>query len=209
MIGLRSNFGPSLVLVVLLAGMASAAAIVAARRAVAKGRSPVVAAARALAVGAVAATVVSTALPRRWAIESDGDLVLDLGRGGLGDWRILFVEPASLASIQLVANILLYAAVAFTLTLGWYRYRRWVVPSCVLLSVLVEAVQFSMLGRVAALDDVVLNGAGAVTGYLVAMTLIRLRRWPATESGRRPASRHTDRYARGDRRLSAGLSGRV
>lgn len=172
MIGLRSNFGPSLVLVGVVFLVSVVGAAVAARRAAA-GHAPLRAAAQALTAGAVAVTVLATALPRRLAIETDGDLVLRLGGGGLGDWSVLFDDPASLAAVQLVSNVLLYAAVACTMTVGWYRRRRYVVPACLALSIMIEAAQYSVLGRVAALDDVVLNGAGAVVGWLAATALVR------------------------------------
>jgi len=174
-IGLRSQFGPSLVLVLVVTMLAVPAAVMAARRASATGGSPLRAAARVLAAGAVTATIVATALPRRLGIETDGDLVLRLGAGGLRSWRVLFDDPTSLASVELVSNVLLYGAVGFTMTLGWFGQRRFVLPTCLTLSVLIEAVQWGLLGRVAALDDVVLNGAGALIGYLVAVVVARSR----------------------------------
>ena len=172
MIGLRSQFGPSLVLVALIAAIALPFVWSAARRASATGGSLSGAAARVLAGAAVMATIVATALPRTFGLETDGDLVLGLGRGGLGEWRILFDDPTSLASIELLANVLLYVAVGFTATLGWFRQRRFVLPACLALSVLIEAAQYGLLGRVAALDDVVLNGAGALIGYLAAVAIV-------------------------------------
>jgi len=186
-IGLRSQFGTSLFLAFVIVLVSSMAAAVAARRAGAAGRSGREAAARVLAAGAVLVTIVATALPRRFGIETDGDLVLQLGRGGLREWRNLFVDPLTLASIELVANILLYSAIGFTMTIAWYRKRRFVVIACVLLSVLVETAQYLVLGRVAAVDDVLLNMVGAVIGYLAAVMVFAVgdrsrRRLP---SGRR------------------------
>ena len=173
MTGLRSNFGWSLALVALVASITVVAAIVAARRASAGGSSPIAPAARILAAGAVGATIVSTALPRGLAIETDGDLVLELGRGGLSDWRVLSDDPNSLASVELIGNVLLYVAIGLTITLGWFRQRRFVLPACLALSIVIEAAQYTVLGRVAALDDVLLNGAGAAIGILLACALGR------------------------------------
>jgi hypothetical protein len=173
MTGLRSNFGQSLALVAIVAAIAVVAALVAARRASAGGSSPLGPAARILAAGAVGAMIVSTALPRRLAIETDGDLVLELGRGGLGDWRVLFDDPNSLASVELIGNVLLYVPIGLTMTLGWFRQRRFVLPACIALSLLIEAAQYTVLGRVAALDDVLLNAAGAALGILIAWALTR------------------------------------
>jgi hypothetical protein len=175
MIGLRSQFGEALVVVFVVVAIAVAAGIVVARREYVRGGPWLQALMRVLAVGAVIATIVATALPRRLGIETDGDLVLRLGRGGLNDWRILFRDPLSLASIELVANVLLYAGVAFTMVLGWSERRRIVVPACVALSVLIELAQWLVLGRVGTLDDVVLNGAGAIVGYALASALLRTR----------------------------------
>lgn len=175
MIGLRSQFGLSLFLVAIVVTTAVLAAAVAAARAPAGGGAKRTAAARVLAAGALTVTLVATALPQRLGIATDGDLVFRLGAGGLGNWRILFEDPTSLASVELVGNVLLYTAICFTLTLGWYAHRWLVLPVCVALSVLIETVQYLVLGRVAALDDVVLNGAGAAVGHLVAMAVMRSR----------------------------------
>jgi len=135
----------------------------------------------------VVATVVATALPRSLAIETDGDLVLQLGGGGLGEWRNLFNDPPSLASIEWAANILLYVAVGFTMVVAWFQQRRFVLPACLLLSVLIEIAQFLVLGRVGALDDVLLNMGGAVIGYLAAVFLFAVgdRRHTQHVRGRR------------------------
>lgn len=175
MIGLRSNFGPSLALTAVTVVVALIAAAIVARRCHHAGLPWLDAAARVLAWGSVAAVIVATALPRRIGIETGGDLVLELGRAGLGDWRRFFDDPLSLQSIQLVANMLLYAAAGFTMVVGWYRLRYRVVPICLALSVMIETAQFLVLGRVAALDDVLLNVAGAALGYFAAEVFTRLR----------------------------------
>jgi hypothetical protein len=177
-VGLRSNFGLSLLLAAgTVVASALLAAVVAHRRRAA-GRPWFAPVARVLAGGAVVVILVTTALPSRFAIESDGDLVLSLGRAGLGDWRQFFDDPVSLASIELVANVALYAPVAFTMVLGWYRLRSAVLPACLALSIGIEATQFLVLGRVGALDDVVLNVAGAGLGYGAAQLLIHFgSRW--------------------------------
>ena len=70
--------------------------------------------------------------------------------------------------------MLLYAAAGFTMVAGWYRLRYGVVPICLALSVMIETSQFLVLGRVAALDDVLLNVVGAALGYLAAEVFTRL-----------------------------------
>lgn len=172
MIGLRSNFGLSLTLVLVVVGLTAAGGLLAFRRA-SDTTSRWTTLARILTIGAVAATLAATALPRRWAIETDGDLVLRPGRGGLGNWRVLFDEPNSLASIELVGNVALYAAIGFTAALGWSRRRPLVLLFGLLLSIAIEWIQFAWLGRVAALDDVVLNAAGLAAGWLIAVVLAR------------------------------------
>ena len=187
MLGLRSNFGLSLVLAAVTVIVSVVVAAAAARRRHAAGRTWFDAAARVLAAGSVIVVIVTTALPRRFAIETDGDLVVQLGRAGLGEWRRFFDDPVSLASIQLVANVVVYAAVGFTMVLGWYGLRGWVLPACLALSVGIEAIQFLVLGRVGALDDVLLNMAGAVLGYgaaeLVAHTGFGRRATSGTANG--------------------------
>ncbi len=214
MIGLRSNFGLSLTLVLAIVAVTAAGGLLTLRwSSVATNRW--MALARVLSMGAVAVTLAATALPRRWAIETDGDLVLRPGRGGLGDWPVLLSNPTSLASVELVGNVALYVAIGFTATLGWYRRRHVVLLLGLALSLAIESIQFAWLGRVAALDDVILNGAGLVAGWLIAIALARLPIGRAFDGAGRPplpsphTPSHTDVHARGHRRLPAGLSGRV
>jgi hypothetical protein len=189
MLGLRSNFGPSLTLTAITVVVSFVVAAAVARRRQLSGRLWIEQAARVLAAGSVIAVIVATALPRRIGIETDGDIVLALGRAGLGEWRRFLDDPLSLASIQLAANVLLYVAVGFTMAVGWYRLRRRVLPICLALSVAIETTQFLVLGRVAALDDVLLNMAGAVLGYLAAGVVVRhgLRRRVSAIETRRPS----------------------
>lgn len=175
MIGLRSQFGPSIAAAIVATLLAGTVAVVVWRRARSAGKPSLAPVARVLAVGAGLVTVIATALPRDLAIQTDGDLVWQLGRGGLGGWRVLAEDPSSLAAIELVGNVTLYGVLACLATLGWWNSRRWVVPVCLALSVLIETAQYLVLGRVGALDDVVLNGGGALMGYGIAMLLMRYR----------------------------------
>lgn len=167
-IGLRSQFALSIIVVLVVGIVAVAATSISVGRARSAGLPWIASAARIMAAASVVTTLAATAMPRRLAIEADGDLALQLGRGGLGDWSILFNDPTSLASIALLGNVLLYVPVAFTTVVGWYRWRRLVLPVCLALSIGIEMVQYLALGRVAALDDIVLNMTGAVIGYVAA-----------------------------------------
>lgn len=175
MLGLRSQFAEELVAAAVIAVLTTVVGVGIAWRERRASRAWLPAVARVLAVGAVAATIAATAMPTRFGIETDGDLVLQLGRGGLGDWRVLLRDPLSLSSIQLVANVLLYAVVACAAAVGWFGRRRYVIPACIALSVGIELIQWLLLGRVGTLDDVVLNSAGAILGYLIAVLLLRGR----------------------------------
>ena len=174
MIGLQSNFGPSLVLAAVVALSTSLAALVVAWRRHAAGDPWQAPAARVFAIGAIIVVIAATALRRRFGIDTDGDLVLRLGRAGLADWRVAFRDPGSLPAIQLFSNVLLHAPVGFGLVLGWRRLRHLTVPIiCLGLSIAIETIQFFALGRVAATDDVVLNVSGAMIGWLAARLLSR------------------------------------
>lgn len=172
-LGLQSNFGPSLVLSLVAFSLASVGAVLVGRNRMRESRPWLAPVARILTAGAIAVVVLSTALPDRFELSRDGDLVLQLGRAGLGDWRRALGDPSSLPSIQLFANVLLYVPVGFGMVFGWYHRRHLVLAACLALSVAIETVQLLALGRVAALDDVILNLAGAAAGYGAATMLLR------------------------------------
>lgn len=173
MIGLRSNFGLSLVLAGLAAVIGVVMAIVVGRRARAAGDTWGGPVARVLTVTAIVIVVVSTALPSG-GISFDGDLVLELGAGGLDQWRRAFADPWTLSAIQLWSNVLLYVPVGFGFVFGWFRRRHLAPLVGLALSIAIEAVQFLLLGRVATIDDVLLNTGGALIGYGVALAVTPL-----------------------------------
>lgn len=173
--GLFSQFDDSLVIAVSVVVVTLVAAAGIGFRTRQSGRSWRVPVARVLTVGSVAVAVVATALPRSgFRIERDGDLVMTPGRGGLGDLGQVAADPTSLAAVLLFANVLLYVPTAFMATLGWLHRHRRVLPGCLLLSIVVETGQYTVLGRVATVDDVILNTAGAVTGYVAALAVARV-----------------------------------
>lgn len=174
MLGLRSNFAEALVVAAVVAGVFLAIAVVTAVRRRRERRPWVTSAARILTVGAALTAVVATAYPREgWLLLSDGDLALLPGAGGLGDLDQILADPGSLAAVLLYANVLLYVPVGFFGAVGWHRRRPIVFLAALALSVAVEALQFSVLGRVAASDDVLLNVAGAVFGLALAVFVLR------------------------------------
>ena len=128
--------------------------------------------AQILMAGSVVVTVVATALPREPRLVGDGDLVLVPGRGGLGNLDQILADPTSLAGLLVLANIVLYLPIAFFAVLGYHAYRRLVLAGCLALSVMVEATQYLALGRVATIDDVILNMLGAALGFVLAYQLI-------------------------------------
>jgi hypothetical protein len=175
--GLWSQFAFSL-RISLLVAMATAvtAGVVAIRRR--RARRPVLApTSRVLAVGCAMVVVTAMSLPHTWPPqwEGIGDLVLAPGRGGLSDWRVLIEEPNSLAAVLLVANVLLYIPLSLFSTLAWPGIGGPVLLGCLALSLLVELVQLVLLGRVASVDDVLLNMAGAVIGHAIGVGLLRYR----------------------------------
>ena len=142
-----------------------------------EGRTLVVGGARVCAVGFAVIAMISTSVRgRRLVFESGGDLVLVPGGAGLGDLEQIAADPTSLAAMLLVGNVALYIPVALAAVIGWYPHRRKVLVGCLFLSLFVESLQFAALGRVAALDDVVLNMIGTAIGYAAAVWVVR--RWP-------------------------------
>lgn len=171
--GLLSQFDESLMLALAVGVAALAVATVVGIRYRRAGRLWLQAVGRILTTGSVGVVILATALPRSARIESDGDLVLTPGRGGLGDLGQILADPTSLAGVLLLSNLVLYIAVAFFAVYGWHEKRWLVLPACLGLSVLVEAIQFLLLGRVAATDDVILNMAGGLIGYVAAVASLR------------------------------------
>jgi hypothetical protein len=138
------------------------------------GPSPIRSVARVLASSfAIIALVATSVRGRSLVFESGGDLVLVPGGAGLGDFSQLAADPTSLAAILLAGNALLYIPVAFAAVVGWYSHRRYVLAGCLVLSLTVETFQFAALGRVAAIDDVILNMTGAAIGYGIATWAVR------------------------------------
>jgi glycopeptide antibiotics resistance protein len=112
----------------------------------------------------------------------------------LDDLASLVGTPARTVAIQLVGNLLVFAAAGFFLPVRFARLRS--LPRVVLLaalgSVLIETVQYvADLGRVSSVDDVLVNAVGAGLFALASRPL-----WPrrstvddADRSGRAPARR--------------------
>jgi hypothetical protein len=140
-------------------------------------------------VGSVLVVLLATALPRAWPPGGAGDLVLLPGRGGLADWRVLLEAPSSLAAVLLALNVVLYLPVG--LFAGILRPDRpgRVLGGAIGLSVLVEAWQLGVIGRVASTDDVLLNASGAAIGLGLARWMTSRRSDDATTSGRRTSTR--------------------
>ncbi len=172
--GLSDNFSLAMQLSLGVAVLtAVVAGVVAAVRF--RDRRPVLAAsARVATAGAALIAFVATSVRGdRLVFERGGDLVLQPGRAGLGDFDQLLANPTSLAAVLLVANVLLYVAVAFAGVLGWPHRHRLVLPACLGLSLTVETVQYLALGRVASTDDVLLNMLGATIGYGLGRAALR------------------------------------
>ena len=168
-----SNYGLSLKIALYVAVVFLAAAGVVALRCHRAGRPATKPVARVLAVGSMIVVVIATALPRDWPPRfARGDLVLELGRGGLADWRVLYENPNSLAAVLLLANVLLYIPLALFGVVGWPRHGFLVWTGCVALSLGVELSQRAFLDGVASTDDVILNVSGATVGALAGAVIV-------------------------------------
>jgi len=177
MLGLRSQFSFAGLVALAVAVLTLAAAGVVwarQRRSGEIARNPVL---TTLAIGWAGAVVAATALPRSWppVWEGRGDLVLTPGRGGLSDWRVLFDDPNSLAAVLLVANVVLYVPLGYVATLRLGGKLWPAIGACSALAVTIELIQLGFLGRVASIDDLVLNAGGAAVGALGALAWTRRR----------------------------------
>lgn len=168
MSALSSQFGVSLTLSMIALVVAVVVAVARGTQAAKEGQSwwgPVV---RALAIGAAVVIFVATALPQVWPprLSGDGDLVLELGRGGLAEWRSVIEAPTSWASILILANIAVYVPFGFLGALAWPDRGARVLAAGLGISLLVELSHFTISERVASIDDVLLNGTGLLIGWL-------------------------------------------
>ena len=177
MLGLRSQFGPQVVALALLAGLSLVAAGVRAARRRGQTMAAITAAGQVLAVGAALCVVAVAAAPLRAiaAVDRRGDLARRLGDGGLRQIAVLRDDPGSLAALLLLLNVIMFAPVGFLGLIGWPARAPWVLIGCLVLSLAIEAAQLLFLGRVAATDDVVLNMTGSGAGALLAMLVLRRR----------------------------------
>lgn len=175
MLGILGPFAFSLKVSFVVAAATALATLAVAARARRAGQPVLRPTARTLAIGSALVILTATGLPFRWPPrwEGFGDLILTPGKAGLSDWRELIEDRSSLAAVLLVSNVLLYIPLALFGTLGWPSRRRFVLAGCLMLSVLVEAAQLLYQDRIASVDDVLLNSAGAVVGYVTGATLIR------------------------------------
>jgi glycopeptide antibiotics resistance protein len=85
--------------------------------------------------------------------------------------EILADRPLT-AFLQIVGNLLVFAAVGFGLGMGWQVRFADVIAAAAGMSVAVEALQYALaLGRVSSIDDVLLNATGAGLAVLAARRL--------------------------------------
>jgi hypothetical protein len=130
------------------------------------------------------AIVAATALPQVWPprISAGGDLVLELGRGGLREWRAILDSPTSWTSVLLLANVLVYVPFGFLGVMAWPHRKGLVFAAGVGISLLVEFSHFTISERVASTDDVLLNVLGLSLGWVLGVCASALLgRWTGEE----------------------------
>lgn len=179
MTGVTSNFGTALIggLVLAIAALFGAGLAWITTRSV--GRALEV-----LGLGSVLVAVCATTLPDTWAgWEGFGDVVWRPGGDTLGRLGEVVRRPDSLAAWLLVGNVLLYVPGLFLLALVWRPRAAFLTG--VTASLVAEALQFAALSRVASVDDLILNAAGAGVGVLLALSL-RRHAHPKTPPEHRP-----------------------
>jgi len=174
---LSSQFGHSLSLAIITAVVVLMTMALVARRVAGEGRPVHPDVFRVAALGWAVVIVVATALPQVWPprLSADGDLVLEVGRGGLGEWRAILDDPLSWTSFLLVANVAVYVPFGFLGVLGWPARAAQVVLAGTVISLLVEISHFTLTERVASTDDVILNATGVVLGAALAVAAVRVR----------------------------------
>lgn len=178
-----SQFGTSFLLTLVTVLFSVVIAIGLARRAASEHSRALPAAIRVLAIGAGVAIVVATALPQVWPprISGDGDLVLELGRGGLREWRAVLEAPTSWTAILLLANVAVYIPMGFLGVLGWPNHKVRFLAAGLAISLLVEISHFTISERVASLDDFLLNATGILLGAALGVLATgALAPWMAT-----------------------------
>ena len=168
--GLLWQFGPAVVLSIVVA-IGTLIAVVSTVRRSTDRATAWRAAARIVAVGSLLVIVAATALPRTFT--EGRELVLEIGGASLGDLADYLANPRSFESVLLVLNVAMYVPLAFGATVGWPRMRAAVVPLCLALSVAIESSQYLLTERAATTDDVILNGSGALIGWLLGMVALR------------------------------------
>jgi MFS family permease len=163
------QYGFSIALSALVVVVFSVAGWLVARASSRAGRPALIPVARVLAAGALLLILAATAVPHTWPprLLHDGEVILTFGDGGLGDWRLVLHDPRSEDAVLFVLNVLLYIPLTMFGTIALPRRRLAILLGSLALSCLIEVVQFRWLGRVAAVDDVVLNMVGAVAGCIV------------------------------------------
>lgn len=186
MTAIISNFGLAAMLsaVVIVVTVVAAALVFA--RARLSGRPALGPTARVAAIGSACLIFAATAAPYSWPLERYGwgDLILELGRGGLRDLARFLDAPNSLAAMLAVANVALYVLLTFSAALGWPPRGAAILGAALVISLTVETLQFVVLDRVAATDDVVLNMSGAIIG--LALGLMVRRALPARRTTEEP-----------------------
>jgi VanZ like family len=168
------QYGLSIALSALVVVVFSVAAMWVSRRCSAAGRPALVRVARVLALGGLVLIFAATAVPHTWPprLLRDGEFILTLGDGGLGDWRVVLRDPSSEDAVLFVSNLLLYIPLTLFGTIAFPRRRAAILLGSLALSCLIETIQYRWLGRVAAVDDVVLNMVGAVAGCALGSLIV-------------------------------------
>lgn len=115
-----------------------------------------------------------------------------------GILSVLNEGDGAITSLNILGNILLFMPLGLLIPLLWKRCGTMIVPLGFALSVLIEATQF-YTGRIADVDDVILNTFGAFAGYflsgMVRFTLPGLARaFRLRDTARPPINRRRQRH---------------
>ncbi|HUL85787.1 MAG TPA: hypothetical protein VLX89_09795 [Actinomycetota bacterium] len=170
---LRSEYGADLALAAAVVGLGFLVAAVVIYRRREDRAEALAAIARIFAIGGAGLILASSAITvgrpigGRFGATPGGDV--------LRTWASDLARfPRTVASILLVANVVLYFLVGLLGVVGWgSEARARIFVACIVLSLYVGFTRFTFVGGIASTDDLILNGLSALLGIFLGTVVDR------------------------------------